>query len=169
MQEHGGRHPLEPIVNEFQRDFGEVRIDLDHTPARAFVDAYLDTEPNRLDDPFREALTRQTDGNPLFTVEMVRVLWDRGELVQDEAGRWVVGENLDWRVLPARVEAVVAERVRHLSPPAYQILRLASVVGKTFTAEILARVKEIDTEGPLRDGELERAAGWARQIAGAAG
>ncbi len=149
-QTDGGRHPVKPIVNELQRDFGELRIDLDQTSGRAFVDAYLDTQPNRLGEPFREALARHTGGNPLFTIEMLQALQERDDLVQGETGQWVAREDLDWDVLPARVEAVIAERVQHLPPQARRLLSVASVAGETFVAEIVARAVGIDESEVFR-------------------
>jgi tetratricopeptide (TPR) repeat protein len=70
----GDRHPLEAVVHEFQRDLGDIQVDLDQAGGRPFVEALLDSEPNRLDAAFRETLTRHTGGNPLFTVEFLRGL-----------------------------------------------------------------------------------------------
>ncbi len=143
-QRPGERHPLLPIVHELQRVYGKVKIDLDEMPERGFVDAYLDTEPNRLGDPFRQALTRHTGGNPLFTIEMLRALQARGSLVWDADGRWIVDGDLEWELLPARVEAVIAERLNRLSLQARRTLGVASVAGETFAAEIVAQAQKID-------------------------
>jgi DNA-binding SARP family transcriptional activator len=138
------RHPLEPVVNEFKRHFGDIMVDLGEAEGRQFVDAFLDTEPNRLGDAFRQTLYRQTRGHPLFTVELLRGMEERGDLVQDQEGRWVEGPALDWETLPARVEAVIAERIGRLAEPAREALQVASVEGETFTAEVLARVRAAD-------------------------
>ena len=74
----GERHPLEPVVNEIQRDYGDITVSLGQAESRDFVDAYLDSEPNRLGLPFREMLYRQTRGHPLFTIELLRGLQERG-------------------------------------------------------------------------------------------
>ncbi len=145
---NGERHPLQPILNELQRDFGEVQVDLNQADGRQFVEAFLDTEPNRLGTAFRETLYRHTDGNPLFTVELLRGLQERGDLVQDEAGHWVEGPTLDWKRLPARVEAVIAERIGRLLADWRQMLAVASVEGEEFTAEVVARVQGAD-EGQI--------------------
>jgi len=42
--------------------------------SRHFVDAWLDTEPNRLDESFRERMHRTTGGHALFTVETVAAM-----------------------------------------------------------------------------------------------
>lgn len=138
--EPGERHPLAPVVNEFKRHFGHIIVDLGQAEGRRFVDALLDAEPNRLGCDFRETLYRQTRGHPLFTVELLRGMQERGSLVQDETDQWIEGPALDWETLPARVEAVIAERIGRLPEQLRDILTVASVEGETFTAEVIARV-----------------------------
>lgn len=146
----GERHPLEPVIHELQRDLGDIQVDLDQADGRRFVEALIDSEPHRLDAAFCETLYRHTGGNPLFTVELLRGLQERGDLVQDEAGRWVKGLNLNWGHLPARVEAVIAERVGRLPSEWQAALAVASVEGETFTAEVVARVQDIGQDEILR-------------------
>lgn len=136
----GSRHPLERIVNELARQFGDLVIDLDDTDGRAFLEALLDTEPNRLGPEFREALWRQTGGQPLFTVELLRSMKERGDLARDERGRWMAGADLTWGALPTRISGTLQERVAQLSPSAFDVLRTASVEGEAFTAEVVATV-----------------------------
>jgi len=133
------RHPLEPVVNELTRQYGEIKVDLGETEDWHFVEAFLDSEPNRLGDNFRETLYRRTRGHALSTVELLRDMQERGDLVQDSEGRWVEGQALDWEALPARVEAMIAERIGRLAEPARELLQAASVEGETFTAEVVAR------------------------------
>ncbi len=138
------RHPLEPVVNEFKRHFGKIEVDLERAEGRPFVEALLDREPNRLSDAFRESLHQHTRGYPLFTVELLRGMQERGDLVQDREGHWVEGPDLDWETLPARVEAVIAERIGRLPQRLREALTVASVEGETFTAEVVARVRAAD-------------------------
>jgi len=146
IQEVRERHPLEPIVSEFQRVFGDITVNLDQTESRDFVEALLDSEPQRLGVAFKDMLYRQTAGHPLFTVELLRGLQERGSLVQDQEGYWVEGPAFDWETLPARVEAVIAERIGRLARPLRAALRVASVEGEVFTAEVVARVGAIDEQ-----------------------
>ena len=134
------RHPLAAVVNELRREKGEIVVELDRADGRAFVEAYVDTEPNRLGAPFRDALYAQTGGHALFTVESLRNLQERGELFKDEAGRWVARESLDWGELPARVEAAIAERIERLPENSRRILSAASVQGDDFTGELVAEL-----------------------------
>jgi tetratricopeptide (TPR) repeat protein len=125
---------------------GDVSIDLDAIPetvSRQFVDGLLDAEPNRLGQTFREALYHQTGGHPLFTVELIRAMQERGDLKQDGKGHWVKGPALDWSALPARVEGVVAERIARLDEELKQTLTVGSVEGEQFAAEVVARVQAV--------------------------
>lgn len=147
----GQPHALAQLVAEFTRVYGDITIDLarsDQAAGRRFIDAYLDCEPNRLDEAFRDALYALTAGHPLFTVELLRELQSRGDLAQDGAGAWRAAQTLDWQALPARVEAVIARRLARLDPDALAILTVASVEGQPFTAEVVARVLGLD-EGAL--------------------
>jgi predicted ATPase len=76
----------------------------------------------------------------LFTVELLREMQSRGDLVQDEAGWWLQGQELEWERLPARVEAVIARRVDRLDDVSRAILSTASVEGELFTVEVVSQV-----------------------------
>src|SRR5262249_49952869 len=67
------QHPLADSLSELKREHGDIWLDLGELAAadgRRFVDAYLDSQPNRLGPTFREALFKQTGGHALFTVEL---------------------------------------------------------------------------------------------------
>ncbi|MCZ7571423.1 MAG: ABC transporter substrate-binding protein [Ardenticatenaceae bacterium] len=150
---HEQAHPLRPVVAELTRYSGDIQVNLDQIAAeeaRRFVDAILDREPNRLGEQFRKALLRHTAGHALFTVELLRDMQERGALIQDPEGRWIEGETLDWEVLPARVEAVIRQRVDRLEEELRDILTAASVEGETFTAQIVAAVQHTEEQRVLR-------------------
>jgi predicted ATPase len=134
------RHPLASAIDELRRLRGEIVLDLDRADGRAFIEAYVDTEPNRLGAGFRDALYAQTGGHALFTVELLRDLQERGELLKDEAGRWVARESLNWGALPVRIGAAIAERIERLPEDERRILSCASVQGDDFSGEVVAEL-----------------------------
>jgi adenylate cyclase len=155
------RHPLEKVLSEFKRAYGDVWLDLadvEEPERRRFIDALLEAEPNRLGEDFRRELVRHTGGHPLFTVELLRAMQARGDLIRDGAGRWTEGPVLDWETLPARVEGVIEERVARLEPELRDILSVASVEGEGFHVAVVAQVQGVDESVLLRRlaGELER-------------
>ncbi|HUW13471.1 MAG TPA: AAA family ATPase, partial [Anaerolineae bacterium] len=149
----GERHPLEKVLAESKRYFGDVWIDLDRAErdeTRHFVDALLDLEPNRLGEAFRESFVGHTEGHALFAVELLRDMQERGDLEQDGGGRWIEGGRLDWHGLPARVEGVIEERIGRLNAELRDTLTIGSVEGEEFTAEVIARVRTVDERGLVR-------------------
>jgi len=138
----GERHPLEGIVNELKRDFGEFEVELSKAEDRSFLDAFLDTESNRLGARFRDTLFQQTRGHPLFTIEMLRGMQDKGMLIKDKQGRWIEGMELDWDALPAKIDAVIGERFSRLEDRLRELLTAASVEGEEFTSDVVAMVKK---------------------------
>jgi len=157
----GERHPLEPILNELKRYYGEITVDLgaaQATEGRAFVNALVDAEPNRLDKTFRNELFARTEGNPLFTVELLRTLQERGNLIQDADGKWVASATLNWEELPARVEGVIQERIARLDDNLRETLNIGSVIGYEFAAQVIARVQQVQERELLKNltRELEK-------------
>ncbi len=144
------RHPLDPVIHEFKRDFGDIEVEVGTTEGRQFIDDFIDTEPNQLGDTFRDTLYMQTKGHPLFTVELLRDMQEREVLVKDEKNQWVEGPELNWEALPARVDAVVEERISRLTDKLRDILTLASVEGEEFTAEVIARLKDTEVRELVR-------------------
>ena len=140
----GRSHPLLPVIHELQRNVGDSPLDLNQGEGRAFIAALLESQPNCLGAGFSDTLFRHTEGHPLFTVELLRGLQERGDLVRDDKGRWVENATLDWETLPARVEAVIAERISRLPAHLRSLLDAASVEGEEFTAEVMARVQGVD-------------------------
>jgi hypothetical protein len=101
----GERHPLEKVLSEFKCTYGDVWLDLAEVEEREpnrFVDALLETGPNCLGEDFRRVLAEHTGGHPLFTVELLRAMQARDDLVRDGAEHrdrcWTGGRcPLEWR------------------------------------------------------------------------
>ncbi len=77
------------------------------------------------------ALHDETDGNPLFVGEIVRLL------AVESVGREAAGELR--LAVPESVRDVIARRLSHLSEECSRVLVLGSVLGREFAVEGLAR------------------------------
>ncbi|MFN2390264.1 MAG: adenylate/guanylate cyclase domain-containing protein [Actinomycetota bacterium] len=103
--------------------------------------------PETLLDRIRD----RAEGVPLYAVETLRMLLDRGVLVREGATYRVTGEVQALEV-PETLHALIAARLDGLPPEERRLLQNASVLGKTFTREGLARMTDTDErtiEGPL--------------------
>ena len=165
----GQRHPLEQTISEIKRYRGNVWIDLDEATTndgQAFVEELLNSIPNSFDTAFREALFRHTGGHALFTTELLKKMQENGELVLDEQGRLQVSADLNWHLLPAKVEAVIEERIERLADELRDILTVAAVEGVDFTAQVIARVQQIEGRFLIKglSQELDRRHQLVREI-----
>ncbi len=139
-QDADQQHPLARLLSELQCHLGDIQLDLGQAAGREFIDALVDSEPNRLGAEFRETLYRHTSGHALFAAELLRGMQERGDLVRDAQGYWIESAHMVWRMLPARVEGVIAARIGQLLPEWQTMLAVASVEGDEFTVQVLARV-----------------------------
>jgi tetratricopeptide (TPR) repeat protein len=80
---------------------------------------------------------------------MLYGMQERGDLIKNQQGEWVVSPSLNWNRLPPRVEAAIAERLRLLPRPYLDFLQTASIEGERFTAEVAAKVLGIDEQQVL--------------------
>ncbi|MEM7348047.1 MAG: hypothetical protein AAF485_27775, partial [Chloroflexota bacterium] len=142
-------HPLADVIATFETYLGNIRLDLRPTnevEALKFIDEFLDTNPNRLDETFRQAMFQRTGGHPLFTIELLQDLQARGDLYQDETGCWIEGPNLNWNTLPSGLEGVLQARVSQLNKNLQNALTTASIEGEIFTAEVVAKIQGLDED-----------------------
>jgi predicted ATPase/class 3 adenylate cyclase len=92
-----------------------------------------------LPDELRAQILARAEGVPLYAVETVRMLLDRGLLTQEGAVYRPTGpiEALD---VPETLHALIAARLDGLEAEERRLLQDASVLGKTFTKQGLAAV-----------------------------
>jgi len=154
MGRKGERHPLEPIVHELGRTWGEVYVNLDlslekeeeRAEVEAFVRDYVNKRysPNTFVEGFIKLITRQTEGLALFIVELLMNLEERGLIRRDEERRtWRQAEEIDVQALPAKVDSIVEERIMRLNDTQKGILTCAAVEGENFTAQVISKIRKI--------------------------
>jgi DNA-binding SARP family transcriptional activator len=85
------------------------------------------------------AIHAETEGNALFVAEVVRLLEADGGL----------GDAASALRIPPGVRAVIGERLARLSPPCRDLLGLASVLGREFRLDALARLAGIERDAML--------------------
>src|SRR4051812_48980410 len=96
-------------------------------------------------------IVHRADGIPLYAVETIRMLQDRGLLVEEGARYVVTGDVSDLDV-PETLHALVASRLDGLSASERSLLQDASVLGESFTAagaSALSRRPEAEVESLL--------------------
>ncbi|HYA77415.1 MAG TPA: AAA family ATPase [Verrucomicrobiae bacterium] len=96
----------------------------------------------RLQQSLAEKLAVDSEGNPLFVVESMRMLYESKSLYQ---------ENNTWRLdtekfcAPLKIREILIQRLACLNNAQRRILDAASVIGDCFEAGLLSAVIEMDT------------------------
>ncbi|MBV9312050.1 MAG: hypothetical protein JOZ73_14560, partial [Solirubrobacterales bacterium] len=85
------------------------------------------------------AIRDRAAGIPLYAVETVRMLLDRGVLVERE-GVYVTQGALDVTAVPDSLQALIAARLDSLSTAERALIQDASVLGKSFSPAALSTV-----------------------------
>ncbi len=158
------RHPLVKMLDSFRGDprFAALTLGpLSPSEHRALAEAAAGG--GRLTDDLAGRLFQATEGNPLFTKELVRSLLDSGGIARDDSGALNLsgGTGISSDVLPETIQQAVEARIERLPEELRELLSTASVLGKIFEFRDLEtlspEVKGLDdaVEKLLREGILE--------------
>jgi DNA-binding SARP family transcriptional activator/tetratricopeptide (TPR) repeat protein len=132
--------PSESLLELHRLPSQQVRLGgLPHADVAAFIERSTGVTPaERLVD----ALHTETDGNPLFLGEVVRLLASEGRLTETPE----VGWHLQ---IPRGVHEAIARRLRRLSKECRRLLTLASVLGREFRLAVLEKASDLPEEEQL--------------------
>jgi len=98
-----------------------------------------------LPEELRDRILERAEGVPLYAVETVRMLLDRGLLLQDESAYRLAGAVEELEV-PETLQALIAARLDGLSTDERRLLQDGAVLGKTFTKQSLASLSGLPVE-----------------------
>jgi eukaryotic-like serine/threonine-protein kinase len=150
------REPLASTLAELSRARVTRRLELRglaDADIRRYIELTTDVEPPT---ELVGAIRRETEGNPLFVGEVVRLLAAEGSLARvDIDSLWTLG-------IPQGVREVISRRLSRLSAQCTHMLTLASVLGREFRLDALQRLAH---EPPERLLELIDEAIEARVLA----
>ncbi len=136
--ELGRHHPLARVLGEISGIEGSERIPLRGLSVGA-VERYIEMTSGAAAPPgLAQAVQVQTDGNPFFVGEVVRLLASEGKLTHG-------GSVADLQI-PQGVREVVGRRLDRLSERTNEALRVAAVIGRDFEEELVWRVAELQPE-----------------------
>jgi DNA-binding CsgD family transcriptional regulator len=148
-------HPLLATLADLTRGQHHRRLllgGLDEREVASFVTLVAGMAPP---PELAAAVHRQTDGNPFFVTEVVRLLASQGRLGHHaRAGRPEPAAGL-----PEGVKSVVAQRLGRLSDGCQRVLEVAAVLGREFELRVLQPASGLDRErllGLLEEAEAAR-------------
>ena len=141
------QHPLAESLGELTRERTFQRVllrGLTREDVGRFIEVATGIAPQ---EGLVAAVYTQTEGNPLFVTEVVRLLVQEGDLTADRAA----GRE-SWTVrIPEGVREVIGRRLNRLSERCNETLTIASVVGREFRFEQLRGLVQDISEDRLLD------------------
>jgi class 3 adenylate cyclase len=140
--ELGRHHPLARVLGEISGIEGSSRIPLRGLGVGA-VERYIEMTSGAPSPPgLAEAVQEQTDGNPFFVGEVVRLLASEGQLT--------AAASLADLQIPQGVREVIGRRLDRLSEQTNEALRVAAVIGRDFDEELVSRVAKQSPQGLMQ-------------------
>jgi predicted ATPase/DNA-binding SARP family transcriptional activator len=128
-------HPLTALVRQLRADDRVVVIELSPFDAAETAKLASQVQGHTLDDRANVRLYRETEGNPLFVVEVVRAGLIPVIPLPTEA--LIPAASPDTPRLPPRVQAIIAGRLAQLSPTARTVAEIGAAIGRAFTLDLL--------------------------------
>lgn len=154
-----GPHVLSRVIEQGRRSGLLHTIDLPMLSRATTRELVMMLLPGAETLPYRffESLYRITEGNPLFTREIVHGI-SRGEnsiIQKSQDGRWMLKEEEDtnW-LIPLTIEDAVRSRLEIIDKEQRSELEIASVIGRRFAFEVINALSSSDEDTVL--GNLER-------------
>lgn len=138
---------MSEAVNETLSDLARLSVTrrlhvggLDKANVAVFIEAATGKAPS---PSFAVAIHQETEGNPLFVDEVVRLLVSEGGLEDPlDAATWHLS-------VPQGVRQVIGRRLKLLSDLSIEVLALAAVMGREFDLEALEEVSGREREAIL--------------------
>ncbi len=153
-------HPLRSLLAAVRRGGQLTEIELGRLDADETAQLVAQVAGRQFDSSLAAQVYAETEGNPLFVVETMRVAVGDGRL---ELGDYAVGSRppiANLQSLPPTVQAVVEARLAQLSPAARELVSLAATIGREFSVGVLVRAAGGDEDALVRGlDEL-----WQRRI-----
>jgi len=106
------------------------------------MEALLDGFAPGLPEDIRRQVLHRAEGVPLYAVEIVRMLLDRG-LLEQKGNGYRPAREIDILEVPETLQALIAARLDGLNVDERRLLQDASILGKSFTSAALSAVTDL--------------------------
>jgi predicted ATPase len=139
----GKDHPLVGTMHMMDREDLHKKMELMRLP-KGSIEEFLEVMLGRFvfGNDFGKRIFKETEGNPLFVIQLVKYLADE-EIILNEEGKWTLTKNIEDIEIPSKIYQVIKRRLNRLGNEDRKVLDYASVIGETFTSSILIDVLDM--------------------------
>jgi tetratricopeptide (TPR) repeat protein len=138
----GYPHKLVQTLSMMRREdlFNEIKLSsLDRACVLKMAESMLD---GTLQQSLAEKLAVKSEGNPLFVVESLRMLYQQENLVLKN-DKWRL--SLEELEIPSKIKDIIIQRLAYLNSAQRRILDVASVIGDEFQVGLLSAIVDQDS------------------------
>jgi DNA-binding SARP family transcriptional activator len=138
-------HPVADWLGQLRSEGSVGELTLESLNAEESAQLAGQVIKRALDEASALRLYRDTEGNPLFVMEMASSGLSQGTS-EPESMTGLSALDRSAANLPPRMHAVIAGRLAQLSPATRELAGLAATVGRVFTVDILREASGVDTK-----------------------
>jgi predicted ATPase len=136
-------HPLLRLQAELQSTDRFLLIGLERLPAEALRDMVASLFPGSDFGPtFYESLHAETEGNPFFAVETLKLLKMEGA-IEKSGDAFRLKEDYDRIAIPRSIQDIVLRRIERLKEDEREILEIGAVEGESFHSGTIGSCLEL--------------------------
>lgn len=127
--------------------------------------ANIEYTPEEAEQPLPLPLVKElsrADGNPFFTEEILKSLWDSKQLhfveadkELDELGGWRVTDEAETFRLPGTLQEILLARIDALPGTSKRVLQIGAVIGQRFEHRVLLSVEDLQPRPKLVSDALD--------------
>lgn len=137
-------HPLVSVQREMRREGLYQEIKLERLKEAEIKQMVLSVFPGfDFNHNLMRMLHQETEGNPFFVLEILKLLKGEGVVVKDN-GRWALKKDIEEISIPNKVYDVVVRRVSKLDQKEKEILEVAAVDGEVFQSDSISNCLNYD-------------------------
>ena len=141
----GPRHPFARTLGILARESHVQRLALRGFTAAEVGRFIAAAIGRRVPEPLVAAIAHETEGNPFFVTQVVRLLASEGLLEPED----VLRPGSDRVLVPQTVREAIALRLDRLSAACNSVLTTAAVIGREFRLAVLAQALDLAPEALL--------------------
>ncbi|UCE37634.1 MAG: tetratricopeptide repeat protein [Thermoplasmata archaeon] len=137
-------HHLVEAMQLMSREDLYSKIELERLE-EVYIDEMLSSLLTKTDftDEFMKQMYKDTEGNPFFIVELIRMLVEEGT-IEKKGDIWILTKDLKDVHIPSKVNVAVNRRLNRVKEEGREILDIAAVIGEEFTSAILAKAANLE-------------------------
>ena len=142
--------PIIDVCASMTQGLDDIRLRaLSVDESRLLVNQLVHQTSSEIEE-LNEAIVARAEGNPFYTEEIVRMLMDKGGIIE-QGNEWVATNRAKelLRTVPGTLRGLILARFDQLPPELRHTLQQAAVLGRSFPARLLEKLHNAGMEGVL--------------------